>query len=121
MANKYLLGLDLGTDSVGWCLTDENYNVVHKGGKSLWGVRLFDEAKDCKERRGHRTQTRRIKRRKDRVLLLQSLFINEIKKIDKDFYQRLELSKYHFEDRNQYFNSVQTLFIDKDFNDKDYY
>ena len=30
---KYLLGLDIGTNSVGWCLTDKNYNVIKKQGQ----------------------------------------------------------------------------------------
>ncbi len=121
MEKKQLLGLDVGTDSVGWCLTDENYNVIKRSGKSLWGVRLFEEAKDCKERRSYRCGRRRLQRRKERIILLQSLFIDEINKVDKSFFQRLELSKYHFEDRSSYFDTPQTLFIDKDFNDKKYY
>ena len=59
MAKKYLLGLDLGTNSVGWCLTDENSKIVKKGGKSLWGVRLFDEANTAVDRRMSRASRRR--------------------------------------------------------------
>ncbi len=121
MGSKQFLGLDLGTNSIGWCLTDENYDVIKKQGKSLWGVRLFDEASDCKERRMHRGATRRLERRKKRIRLLQSLFNDEIKKVDKSFFERLELSKFHFEDRVDRFNNVQTLFIDKNFSDKQYY
>ena len=40
----YYIGLDLGTSSVGWAVTDENYNLVKKHGKDLWGVREFEEA-----------------------------------------------------------------------------
>ena len=43
---KYFLGLDIGTDSVGWCVTDRNYNIVRKQGKHLWGSRLFEEAQE---------------------------------------------------------------------------
>ena len=121
MAEKYLLGLDLGTDSVGWCLTDENYHVIRKSGKSLWGVRLFEEAKDASERRQARSGRRRTLRRKERIRLLQELFVSEMDKVDPGFFQRLELSKYHFEDRKNYFDSVQTLFVDKKFTDKEYY
>ena len=28
--SKYYLGLDIGTDSVGFCVTDENYNIIKK-------------------------------------------------------------------------------------------
>ena len=47
MANnlKYNIGLDIGTSSVGWCVTDKENNIVKKSGKHLWGSRLFDEGK----------------------------------------------------------------------------
>ena len=41
---KYYLGLDIGTNSVGWAVTDENYNLCKFGGKRMWGIRLFDGA-----------------------------------------------------------------------------
>lgn len=41
---NYYLGFDVGTNSVGWAVTDENYNLLRKKGKDLWGVRLFNEA-----------------------------------------------------------------------------
>lgn len=41
---KIFIGLDMGTNSVGWTATDENYEVIKKNGKALWGIRLFDEA-----------------------------------------------------------------------------
>ena len=41
---EYYLGLDIGTDSVGWAVTDPEYHVLRRKGKALWGVRLFDAA-----------------------------------------------------------------------------
>lgn len=32
----YFLGLDMGTNSIGWAVTDENYNLVRKKGKECW-------------------------------------------------------------------------------------
>ena len=46
----YYLGLDVGTNSVGWAVTDESYNLLKLKGKSAWGVRLFDEKKKKKKR-----------------------------------------------------------------------
>lgn len=40
----YYLGLDMGTSSVGWAVTDIHYKLLRAKGKDLWGVRLFDEA-----------------------------------------------------------------------------
>ncbi len=48
---EYYLGLDIGTNSVGWAVTNENYQLLRAKGKDLWGVRLFDEAHTAEERR----------------------------------------------------------------------
>lgn len=64
---KYTIGLDIGTNSVGWAVIDENFKLVQgkkkiklntdksgnllpnhqfrttKSKTNLWGVRLFDE------------------------------------------------------------------------------
>lgn len=71
---KNILGLDIGTNSVGWCLTDENFKIQKCFNKDTWGVRLFDEAKGCKERRTYRASRRRYTRRKSRLYLLNKLF-----------------------------------------------
>ena len=42
--SDYYLGFDIGTNSVGWCVTDLNYNVLRFNKKDMWGSRLFDEA-----------------------------------------------------------------------------
>ena len=39
--NKYYLGLDMGSASVGWAVTDENYHLVRRKGKDLWGCANF--------------------------------------------------------------------------------
>jgi CRISPR-associated protein Cas9/Csn1, subtype II/NMEMI len=99
MAKKYLLGLDLGTDSVGWCLMDESNHIIKKGGKSLWGVRLFEEAEDCSSRRMSRESRRRTQRRAERVDLLQSLFAPEMAKVDPTFFVRMNNSALLEEDK----------------------
>lgn len=121
MGKKYLLGLDIGTNSVGWCLTDENYNVVKKNGKSLWGVRLFDEAKTAAERRGHRSSRRRLARRKQRIKWLSDLFCEEINKIDKTFFTRLNESRLVREDKKETKNYPYLLFNDINYSDKDFF
>ena len=98
---NYYIGLDIGTDSVGWCVTDENYNILNIRGKTACGVRLFDEASDCKTRRSFRSNKRRMNRRKYRLNLSRSLFKDEIDKIDDTFFVRLQESSYHFEDKSK--------------------
>jgi CRISPR-associated endonuclease Csn1 len=101
MAKKYLMGLDLGTDSVGWCVTDENNQIVRKGGKSLWGVRLFEEASDCKARRLSREARRRNSRKVERIDLLQSIFAPEMDKVDPKFFLRMNNSSILEEDKDE--------------------
>ena len=47
----YYLGLDMGTDSVGWAVTDMDYRIPKFKGNAMWGVRLFDESNTAEERR----------------------------------------------------------------------
>ena len=54
----YYLGLDIGTESVGYAVTDENYNILKFNGKNMWGSRLFDEAQTAAERRTFRSGRR---------------------------------------------------------------
>lgn len=48
---NYYLGLDIGTNSVGWAVTDEKYNILKSHGKAMWGIRLFEEGKTAEEQR----------------------------------------------------------------------
>ena len=86
----YYLGFDIGTNSVGWAVTDEDYQVLHYRKKAMWGVRLFDEANTAESRRISRTTRRRIGRRRWRIELLQELFSEEICKVDEAFFQRMK-------------------------------
>lgn len=38
MKQDYYIGLDMGTESVGWAVTDVEYNLVKKRGQDYWGV-----------------------------------------------------------------------------------
>ena len=116
---NYFIGLDMGTTSVGWAATDENYEVIKKNGKALWGIRLFDEAQTAEDRRMHRIARRRIERRSRRIDLLQELFAQEICKKDPGFYERLNESGLYEEDKTVH--QTNSLFNDVDFNDKAYH
>lgn len=116
----YYLGLDIGTNSVGWALTNEEHKLIRKGGKRLWGVRMFEESKDASERRLARGSRRRIDRRNERVDIVRELFSSEISKIDPTFYERLDESFYVAEDRKypDYHNMFNNGLTDKEFYDK---
>jgi len=80
--NNYYIGLDIGTNSVGWAVTDENNNLLKFKGKNMWGVRLFEEGKSAKERRVARSTRRRYERRRQRLNLLRQILAKEIAKTD---------------------------------------
>ncbi len=89
---KYYVGLDIGTDSVGYAVTNESYSLYKFKGEPMWGVTLFDEAQLAVDRRNFRVSRRRLDRRQQRVRLLQELFAKEIAKVDEDFYKRIKES-----------------------------
>ena len=117
--NDYFLGLDIGTDSVGWAVTDPEYHILRRKGKSLWGVRLFDAANTAAERRTFRTNRRRIQRRRQRIRLLQALFAEEMAKVDPGFFQRMSDSAFWQEDKQE--PQVYSLFAGEDYTDIEYY
>lgn len=96
---NYNIGLDIGTTSVGWAVVNDATNkVMRKGGKALWGVRLFDPAVTAEDRRAKRGTRRRYDRRRERIKLLQDEFKDEINKVDSTFFLKLEESKYTSKD-----------------------
>ena len=88
----YYIGLDIGTDSVGWAATDDRYNILKFKGNAQWGIRLLEESNTADERRAFRSSRRRTQRNKFRIQCLEMLFDEEIAKKDISFYQRLRES-----------------------------
>ena len=114
---NYYLGLDIGTDSVGYAVTDEDYNLLKFRGEPMWGTHLFEAANQASERRAFRTARRRLDRRQHRVKLLQELFAVEIGKLDPRFFLRQAESALYPEDKAE----RNALFNDADFTDADYH
>lgn len=115
--SEYFIGLDIGTNSVGWAVTDESYRIVKKNGKALWGVRLFDEAKTAAETRGFRTTRRRYERRNQRLKWLEDAFRADMMKVDPGFFERLRESKFLLKDKRSDSGlpmGKQLLFPDRD-------
>lgn len=123
MKNKnipYYLGLDIGTDSVGYAVTDETYKLLRFKGKSMWGSGLFDPATPCQERRAFRTARRRLDRRQQRIRLLQEFFAKPISSVDPKFFVRIRESALYACDRTDK-KDTQSLFNDASFKDADFY
>lgn len=110
---EYFLGLDIGTDSVGYAATDNRYKLLKFKGEPMWGSHLFDPANQCADRRGFRTARRRLDRRQQRVNLVDEILLPEVVKIDPDYYIRKKESALYKEDK-----STDTKYIF--FNDENY-
>lgn len=116
---NYNIGLDIGTNSVGYAVTDENGNLLKFKGKNMWGVNLFDEGESAQATRLARSNRRRLDRRKNRINLLQQLMSDDVLSIDNAFFIRLSQSSLWGEDRD--FSEIYTLFNDKNFDEVAYY
>lgn len=92
-SGEYSIGLDMGTNSVGWAVTDEHGKLLHFKKQPTWGSRLFDAAQPASEARVHRGQRRRYVRRRWRLDLLQKLFEPAMNEVDPGFFMRLNQSR----------------------------
>lgn len=113
----YYLGLDIGTDSVGYAVTDLEYTLRKFKGEPIWGTHLFEAGHDAAERRAHRTARRRIDRRQQRVTLVNELFAEDIAQIDPGFFTRRSESALFAED-SQY---GVALFSGEGITDREYH
>lgn len=121
MKQPYSIGLDIGTNSVGWAVINEGFDLRKYKHQNMWGAHLFDEAQKAATRRSFRSSRRRLARRKRRITLLQQIFDNEMQKVDPHFYLRLSESMLHSCDKNSALElNANILFADRSFTDKSY-
>ncbi|EGC23007.1 type II CRISPR RNA-guided endonuclease Cas9 [Streptococcus sanguinis] len=102
MKKPYSIGLDIGTNSVGWAVVTDDYKVPAKKmrvfgdtdrshiKKNLLGTLLFDDGNTAESRRLKRTARRRYTRRRNRILYLQEIFTESMNEIDESFFHRLD-------------------------------
>lgn len=120
----YYLGLDIGTGSVGWAVTDLEYNVLKFNGKAMWGARLFDNAETAASTRVARAGRRRLERQRQRIAYLQEFFAEEISKVDPGFFIRMQESNLQHDERiatQESNGKYHSIFNDKQYTDKEYY
>ena len=120
----YNIGLDIGVGSVGWCVTDDNSNILKKGKNHTWGAHIFDEAKTAEERRMYRGTKRRLTRRRERINILQSLLLEDMEKEYPNFFPLLRESSLTCEDKTKSESILgikYNLFSDKNMTDKTYF
>ena len=121
---NYNIGLDIGVGSVGWCVTDENNNIIKRNGKNLWGSRIFEEAQTAQATRGFRSNRRRLNRRKERINILQSLIQNDLEKEYPNFLPMLRETSLVYEDKiisEQILGKKYNLFSEEKITDASYY
>lgn len=131
----YTIGLDIGTNSVGWAVIDNEFEVLDvdkkvkivKNGKTrgkkrlakMWGVRLFEEGQVAADTRLKRGNRRRLKRRHERLRYLQEIFANEMAKIDGNFFRRLSESFLWLDDKQ--YDAVKYPLFRTEMEEKAYY
>lgn len=121
-SGQYNIGLDMGTGSVGWAVADNDGQLFHFKKQPTWGSRLFESANTAAMARIPRSQRRRYIRRRWRLDLLQSLFQDEVEKVDPEFFIRLRQARLLEEDRTEGHSDYKwPLFNDTDFTEHEYY
>ncbi len=128
MNQDYYIGLDIGTNSVGWAVTDVHYNLIKAPvrGKyknhDMWGIRLFESGNTAAERRMARSNRRRGQRKVQRIKMLQDLFAAEMEKVDPTFFIRLNESRLHPDDKSEFLNlEKHPLFTEGIYDESEYY
>lgn len=119
MKENYYIGLDIGTNSVGYAVTDEKFNLLKYKGEPMWGTHVFEEGQQCAERRAFRTSRRRLDRRQQRLHLTQQIFAKAISEVDERFFIRLQESSLFREDTSG--QDMYVFFQDDMYTDQEYY
>lgn len=113
--DNYAIGLDIGTNSVGWAVVNEDSSIGKFRKKSMFGTRKSNPVQTAEVRRLYRTTRRRKNRIKYRIDLLQELLSPEMMMVDPGFYIRMKESFVKSDDK------TYNLFIDKSYTDLQYH
>lgn len=99
LLNNVFLGLTVGSEQIGWAVTNQEYKLKRASRKDLWGVRLFDKAETAQDRRMFRANRRLNQRKRRRLVLLKGIFWEEMNQEYPNFFQQLKEERYYKEDR----------------------
>lgn len=121
-SKPYGIGLDIGTNSVGFVATDAEGHLIRLKGKTVIGAYLFNAGISAAERRGFRTTRRRLSRVKWRLGLLREIFETHFQESmgeneDNDFFLRFKYS--NISPKDPQFSTAKGLFNDR--TDKEFY
>lgn len=103
---QYYLGLDIGTNSIGWAIHNENNDLLD------FGVYLDNNISDSKERRSSRSAKRNLRRRNYRLDMFESLAI-DFNLIDKELKSKTQFKMYdeHFANKRSELEYSQGTFF----------
>ena len=111
----YDIGLDMGTNSLGWAVVDENGKLCTFKHKPMRGSIIdFSSSSDKNPnemRRRFRGQRRRLQRRRQRIFWLQNLMAEMVAEVDSDFFAKLRYSYMSPDDEGFDFDNI--LHIDR--------
>lgn len=116
---EYNIGLDIGTNSVGWCVISPEGKLLQFKKKNMWGARLFEAGETAQKCRVYRSTRRRYERRRQRIHLLQEMMEPMLMSVDESFLIRLEEAFLWKEDKKLKVDYI--LFNDKDYSDVQFY
>ena len=113
------VGLNAGTASVGWAVTEPNGELAKWHGKHLWGVIGYNEASGTQDQRTARIARRALQRRHQRLRWLEEIFAQAITEGDPNFFHRFHESGLVQEDRK--LKNRFVLFNDEGYTDANYF
>lgn len=116
---EYNIGLDIGTNSVGWCAIDSEGKLLQFKKKNMWGARLFESGETAEKCRIYRSTRRRYERRRQRIRLLQQMMEPMLMRVDESFLIRLNEAFLWKEDKK--IKTDYILFNDKNYSDIQFY
>lgn len=120
---SYSIGLDIGTNSIGWAVIGNDYKLLKINGKDAWGAYLFEKGQQASQTRIARSTRRRYERRRERIRFLQELLNDDVLAADDSFYIRLKESFLLNKDIDAECGriNVHNLFDDENYTDTEYY
>lgn len=104
------LGITVGSEQIGWVVTNPKYELARASKKDLWGVRLFDKAETAEGRRLFCARRRLNQRKKKRLQYLKEIFQEEIHRKDPNFFQQLKESYFCEDDRTVKFHFDMNIY-----------
>lgn len=120
-AKDYVIGIDIGTNSIGWAVLNMDYTLMKLKHHNAWGAFLFSDGKTAKDRRLARSARTHYRRRTLRIEELQMLMGEDVLAVDDSFFIKLKQSYLHNQNedpingRKNHYNLFEGEFTDKDY------